>query len=102
MTSKQKSIVNILQQSKNELADLIHKVNHLKELNQHLSHILDDKLAKHCQIANFDHDILVIAADDSNWATHIRYMTPDLLKQLKKIPDFRQIKNIRCIITPKE
>ena len=100
--SKQKSVSSILQQSKNELADLINKVNQLQELNQHLQNILDPKLAKHCQVANFDKSTLVLVVDNSNWATRIRYMIPDLIAQLKQISAFHTLKTIQCIISPDE
>ena len=98
---KQKAVSAVLSQSKNELAYLIDKVNQLRELNEHLYSILEDpQLAKHCQIANFEDNILVIAVDSANWATRIRYISKDLIDKLSQVQPFHDLKAIRCIIAP--
>lgn len=99
---RQKSISDVLKHPKNELAELIHKVNVLKDLNQTLRALLDPKLAKHCEIANFENNTLVLTVDNANWATRIRYAIPDLIKQLKQHPSFNKLKSIKCIITPED
>jgi hypothetical protein len=96
--NSQKPITSILQSPKNQLNKLVVKVNQLRILNQSLSAILESKLAKHCQIANFENGALTIVADNSSWAARIRYMAPDLMKKLRPRPEFSELKSIRSII----
>jgi hypothetical protein len=98
--SHQKPIVKIFKESKNELATLVHKVQRLQQLNQYLANILDSQLSKHCQIANFENEVLTLVTDSADWATQIRYKIPDLIEQLKDTPAFQDLKTIRCIISP--
>ena len=95
---KQSSIKTILEQPGNQLTKLMAKVNKLNELNQYLSDILPLKLAKHCKIANFTGDELVLVVDNSTWATRIRYMSPDLVEKFREIPELQQINSIKTII----
>ena len=93
-----KTFMKLLQQPHSRLAKLNDKVNHLHSLNQYLSNILDPTIAKYCQVANFESNILTIMVDSSSRATRIRYMIPDLIAKLKKHPPFHQLKSINCII----
>lgn len=96
------NIDDILHMPDNQLSSIIAKVNQLNQLNQSLSDILDPKLAAHCQITNLENQILTLLIDNSSWGTKIRYVTPEILKKMQQIPTLCQVKQIKCIVRPKQ
>ncbi|MGD9108683.1 MAG: DUF721 domain-containing protein [Gammaproteobacteria bacterium] len=99
---KQQIINDILQSPNNQLSNIITKVNQLHTLNQSLSEILDSKLAVHCQITNLENQILTLLVDNSSWGTKIRYAAPEIIKKMHTIPELSQVKQIKCIVRPKQ
>ncbi|MGD9153090.1 MAG: DciA family protein [Gammaproteobacteria bacterium] len=95
-------INDLLQAPNSQLSNLITKVNQLNQLNQSLSEILDPKIAVHCQITNLENQILTLLVDNSSWGTKIRYITPEIIKKMHTIPELSQVKQIKCIVRPKQ
>lgn len=96
------NIDDILHMPDNQLSSIIAKVNQLNQLNQSLSEILDPKLAAHCQITNLENQTLTLLVDNSSWGTKIRYVSPEILKKMQQTPALCQVKQIKCIVRPKQ
>ncbi|MBU0455386.1 MAG: DUF721 domain-containing protein [Pseudomonadota bacterium] len=92
--NKQKKLAMILRAPKNQLAKLVGKVNQITYLNQQFVRFLAPQMAKHCQLANYENDRLVVLIDHANWAMQFRFLIPELLKQLAKEEAFKGIKAI--------
>lgn len=82
------------------LKHLAQKINHLRAINQSLQAILPIELRSACEVANLnDQKCLVLLTHNSHWLTSLRFMTPELLKQLQ--PHYPDIKSIKIIISRK-
>lgn len=90
-----KTIDNILGKS-SVLQNLLSKTKELQYLNKIFAFCLERNLAKHCRIAKIDTEnrTLHVVVDNPTWATKLRYTIPDILKNLKTQPEFKNIKNI--------
>lgn len=93
-----KTLSSLLADPGNALGRLMGKVNHLRALNQCLCEILEPTVAKHCQVANFRDDCLILAVDSSAWMARLRLMTPELLEKLRKYSHFKGLKSVETII----
>lgn len=62
---------------------LLHKARQLQRLQSRLQSLLPAELAAHVQIANLRGTQLVLTADGSAWASRLRYLSADLLRQLQ-------------------
>lgn len=96
----QQAITHVLQQDSKVLGTLLHKLGHLAKLNQILAENVDKKLAPYCQVANYANEVLTVITPNAIWATQIRFLLPILLTKLQQHPEFSQIKNIICKISP--
>jgi hypothetical protein len=101
LDGSQQAITHVLQQDSRILETLIGKLKHLKQIEQLLNGHLDDKLAKHYQIANLENNCLTVITEKAIWATQFRFQIPQLLNQLRQHPEFYQLKHIYCKIQPK-
>lgn len=63
---------------------LLHKAQRLQLMQKQLSRLLPDELAPHVQVSNLHETRLVLCADSNAWATRLRYLSADLLSQLRK------------------
>ncbi|HVV68118.1 MAG TPA: DciA family protein [Gammaproteobacteria bacterium] len=61
---------------------------------------VDWELGQHCQILEFSSGRLSLAVSNANWATHVRYHTPELIKLLRLVAEFRDLKSIFCYVHP--
>jgi hypothetical protein len=100
MKSDNKLVGNLLTCGRGTLSILHRKVAQLDKLTALLKNSLNDPLRQHCQVANLKDDCLVIMVDSAAWATQIRYLTPDLLKQLKRSPELQHVRTLHCYIDP--
>ncbi len=93
-----KTIGEILQNQKSTLGNLIKKSKTTKDIARIFSVAIDSSISKYCQFANYQGGELTVIAANPSWATKIRYLIPDLIKQLKIHPEFREIKKIRYTV----
>ncbi len=96
----QQAITHVLQQDSAVLGSLLTKIRTLRHLNCLLSDCLGDPLAKHCQVANFDHQHLVVITNNAIWATQFRFQIASLLPKLRQYEEFKSLNTIQCKITP--
>jgi hypothetical protein len=102
--STNKSITGILQTS-TLLQDYVSKTQNFKNLTQIIRQYLDPELAKNCSVANLVDNKLILATTSATWNHKLKFLIPDLLSQLKKLPQFNKLTKIKIIqeipITPK-
>ncbi len=89
-----KSVYELMANSSGDLNRLFQRCQILKRLEKILHASLPVPLNQHCRVANLQNKILVIHTNSSLWATRLRYMAPDLLRQWgqnRTIPAIDQI-----------
>jgi len=93
-----KNIASLLTPGKSQLGKIIEKTDHIQKLTAILHSCLEEPLKSYCLAANLQDGCLTIRTESAVWATQLRYLTPDLLKQLCEYPEFRSIQSIRCYV----
>lgn len=83
-----------------QLGGVLSHVRLLRRLTAVLRDIVPAPLAEHCQAANLESGVLVIAVDSSAWAAKLRYHLAALLPQLKARGDLPVIDQVRLRIQP--
>jgi hypothetical protein len=97
----QQAISHVLQQDSPAIDSVLNKLKQLTELQNILHSYLAEKLAEHCQVANYENNSLCIITNTALWATQIRFQIPNLLTQLRQHDELRALREIRCKIRPK-
>lgn len=62
---------------------IIERARKLTRLEQAVLQILPDELAAHCKVLNLKNETLVLSTVSPAWAGRLRFLAPDLIKQLK-------------------
>lgn len=79
---------------------LMQHIEFLNDLDQKLLSFLVPPLNKHCIIANYANDTLVLHTDAPVWASRIRYNTPQILLFLQNECGLAALKTIRIKVIP--
>jgi len=88
------SIPTILKKS-DHLGKLCAHISKISKLNKAVSCLLSPELAEHCTVANLKDGIVILATDSAVWHHKLRFITGDLLAQLRKKPKWCFIKSIQ-------
>ncbi len=109
MMKSPQSFHDIINQRSNRLARICFKLKKLQQLNQLLEQILLSQLAgsltagkqlnAHCRAVNFERNTITLAADNSSWATQLRYRSAIILQALRQHTDWAMVRKIDIIIT---
>lgn len=75
------------------------KASGLRELNLHLQVALPAEIHRHVQVAGLHHEILTVEVDSPVWASKIRYLANNLVKQLSTTTGLT-IKSVKILIRP--
>lgn len=94
-----KTIGEILGKNNSILAKLIKKTNNMRSLELVFQSVLDASFAKNCQFASLEGSVVTISVKNASWATRVRYSIPDMLKNMRTQPEFKDITSIRYIIS---
>ncbi|HHH43680.1 MAG TPA: DUF721 domain-containing protein [Gammaproteobacteria bacterium] len=62
---------------------LIERTRRLQQLEQAVQQLLPENLSAHCTVLNLKSEILVLTAPSPAWAARLRFVIPDLIKQLQ-------------------
>ena len=76
-------LAELLRSAGSNQQQLLKKAGRLQQLQTKLQKLLPADLATHVQLANLRGDRLVLTADSSAWASRLRYLSADLLLQLR-------------------
>jgi len=93
-----KIIGDILKKASPNLASLIKKSDKLKNLSFILYTVLDSTIASNCHFANYNNSELTIIVKNSSWKTRVRFAVPEIIKQLRVQPEFKNLAKIKCYI----
>lgn len=78
-----------------DLKQLTDRAAELGALDEKLRNCLPPELAPRVHVANVRDDCLVLQADGAAWATRVRYKTPEILAQLRALPEFAHVRSVR-------
>ncbi len=78
-----KPLTELLRNASATQQQLVSKAARLQKMQTRLHQLLPTDLAAHVQVANLRGDRLVLTADASAWASRLRYLSTDLLQQLR-------------------
>ena len=95
-----KTIGEILEKNDSLLVKLIKKTQNTKKLAFIFQNVLDPSIAKNCEFANLVKTVITVTVKNASWATRLRYAIPDMIKNLRTQPEFKNAKTIRYLITP--
>lgn len=98
---KHYNLISVLSKTP-RLRVLCEKVSQLKHITELVSRYLDPRLAKNCQVANWDKGVLTLSTPSPAWRHHLRFYHMDLLKRLKQEKIFHALRSVKIIVTPKE
>lgn len=76
------------------LGDFLKKSEQLLQLNRSVLKLIESDLAPHCQVHSFNHNILVLSTSSSMWGHKLRFKVPDLIANLRQVPQFAALKTI--------
>ena len=86
--------------SSDRLSEMCNHTEKIRQLQIKLRNKLDDPLNEHVTVADYRKKTLVLLTDSATWAARLRYITPDILTNLKD--DLPGIRTIRIKIVPPE
>ena len=94
-----KTLGQILSCKHNILPKLVDKAQQLSKFDRLFRSFFDAALARHCHLAELTATEAVVVADSSAWAMRLRYAIPDILKNVKTQPEFKELKKIRYCVS---
>lgn len=72
------------------------QVHELKRLQQLFETVLDTDLRTHLRVMQLKGNCLIIEAENSAWASRLRFRAPELIKDLRCVPEFNAVTKIDC------
>ena len=99
--SRAKSVADILDTPDGVLKGLLKQSNNLKSINDSVQQMLPDELKDHCQVSEFNQTSLIITAENAAWSTRLRYISSELLANLRKAGHY-SLANIQIKIKPSQ
>ena len=67
----------------NAALPILERARRLQRLEQAVLRLLPENLSAHCTVQNLKNEILVLATSSPAWAARLRFVAPDLIKQLE-------------------
>src|SRR5262249_17496114 len=93
-------INHVLKNENKTLQAILAQTNHLQALNSLFAKHLTPEFAKHCRVAKYERDCLIVIVENGNWATQLRFQIPDLLTRLRQYPLLQNLNGIVCKTIP--
>ena len=62
---------------------MLERAKKLQRLERAVLQLLPSELVAHCKVMNLKNETLVLAASSSAWAARLRFVAPELIKQLE-------------------
>lgn len=82
------------------LRKIVRQAQRLAAMDRIMAACLPPNLAPHCHTAQVTATELILMIDSAAWMTHLRYIKPQLLQQLKKHPQCAYLQEIQLRIQP--
>lgn len=83
------------------LCKLLHRANGILVHQETVRNLLEVSCRAHCWLANYRNGTLYLQSDSSAWGTRIRMQQRTIMRQLKSIPVFKNIKAVKVSIEPR-
>ena len=80
---RQKNAASCSQILQDAALPMLERARKLERLNVLVHGLLPVDLGAHCKLLNVKNEILVLAADSPAWAARLRFVAPELCKQLR-------------------
>lgn len=97
--SRAKSVADILNKPAGKLQRLLKQSNSLTSINESVQKLLPEELKGHCTVSEYNQTSLIITAESAVWGTRLRYITSDLLADLRQAGHY-SLANIQIKIKP--
>ncbi|MFO7604399.1 MAG: DUF721 domain-containing protein [Gammaproteobacteria bacterium] len=94
------SLDKFLSAPSGELESLVTHARQLQRLQAQYRQQVPEKLANHCQVANFQRGVLTLCCQSSAWATRANMEKAQLLLRLREISAFGLLEDIEVITRP--
>ncbi len=82
------------------LRKIVRQAQRLSLADKLLKECLPENLRLYCRVAKLSATELNIQVDGAAWLTHLRYLKPQLLKQLRQYPQFAYLTGLEFNIQP--
>ncbi|WP_223669471.1 DciA family protein [Kangiella shandongensis] len=82
--SRAKSVADILDKPEGLLRGLLKQSNSLQSINESVQRLLPEELKGRCVVSEYNQSSLVITAESAVWSTRLRYISSELLANLRK------------------
>ncbi len=76
------------------------RARQLQLIAQRVRKLLPEPLASQCQPGNVSNDTLFLYVGSPVWATRLRYLAPELTRELQRQPETRRIRRIHIVVQP--
>lgn len=83
-----------------ELALLLSHIETLQRVSRRVHQCLPPLLRGHCTVANYKNHVLILHAETPAWTTRLRFLLPDLQKQLADDRLFENLSEIQVRTEP--
>lgn len=90
-----------LMASNKQLCQLRSETRRFRKIESYLYQVLPVYLVAHTGLLSYENDILVIQADNSNWAGKLRFFIPQLTRDLKKVNFFKGLIAVKVKTKPR-
>ena len=91
-------LINNIIQEKPSLQSIIEDANRLQSIHNIIQSSLGDVIANNCNVSAVLANCLQISVSNQSWATKMRYLSADLLRELQKYPKFNFIAKIAILV----
>ncbi|MFO1258447.1 MAG: DciA family protein [Gammaproteobacteria bacterium] len=88
-------VLDLLQSPQCDLASILQTVQAIQELSHWIQTRLPEAIRPHCQVGLYQKGILTLVASSPAWATQLRFLSGELLQNLRQEPRWISIRSIQ-------
>lgn len=88
-------VLELLQSPQCDLAKIVQTVEAIQELSHWIQARLPEAIRPHCQVGLYQKGILTLVASSPAWATQLRFLSGELLQNLRQEPRWIGIRSIQ-------
>lgn len=88
-------VLELLQSPQCDLANIVQTVQAIQELSDWIQARLPEAIRPHCEVGLYQKGILTLVASSPAWATQLRFLSGELLQNLRQEPRWIGIRSIQ-------
>jgi hypothetical protein len=96
------SLQAILSNPNGDLEKLLQGVRQIQAIDALVQKYLPDDLKKYVRAVNVNQGKLIVEVENPSWAAKLRFFLPELLSNLRKVPELAGLKSIETKMSAKE